>query len=179
MYAKLRASRKLRAGLAWLAVIVWMAVIFSMSAQTVEQSRDTSTEVTKEVAPSVVPDYVELTESEKKDAVAELDIVVRKLAHFSEFALLGALLCIALTETRAQGSGVAVAALLASLIASLYAAGDELHQLFVPGRIALFKDYLIDTAGGFFGAALALVAIRILRRIRAERHRSREPEPRP
>ena len=64
------------------------------------------------------------------------DLVLRKLAHFAEFAVLGALLL------RAVGrEGAAV------VLGSIYAATDELHQMFVPGREASPLDWAIDTAG--------------------------------
>ena len=71
------------------------------------------------------------------------DLVLRKLAHACEFALLGALLLRALhTALPAFGVGVA------------YAASDELHQHFVTGRHASPLDVAIDTAGILAGIAL-------------------------
>jgi VanZ family protein len=71
------------------------------------------------------------------------DLVLRKLAHLAEFGLLGAL---------AQ-RWLALAPL-AVLLASAYAATDELHQAFVPGRAASPVDWAIDTAGVVLGVAL-------------------------
>lgn len=34
-------------------------------------------------------------------------------------------------------------------ISLLYAASDEIHQLFVPGRVASIKDFLVDSFGIF------------------------------
>jgi VanZ family protein len=71
------------------------------------------------------------------------DLVLRKLAHLTEFAILGALLMHALGR-----AGLAVA------IGSLYAATDELHQAFVDGRVASPVDWTIDTAGVLAGVLL-------------------------
>jgi len=38
-----------------------------------------------------------------------------------------------------------------------YAALDELHQVFVPGRTCLLQDWLIDTAGAFVGIGLVVL----------------------
>jgi VanZ family protein len=73
------------------------------------------------------------------------DLVLRKLAHFAEYAVLGALLLRAI--------GIPAAAVLAG---SAYAATDEVHQLFVSGRHGSPLDWLIDTAGVVAGVALLL-----------------------
>jgi VanZ family protein len=64
------------------------------------------------------------------------DTILRKLAHVFEYAVLGALLARAL---RRPG--------LAFALAVLYAASDELHQTFVPGRHGSPVDVAIDSAG--------------------------------
>ena len=71
------------------------------------------------------------------------DLVLRKLAHLSEYAVLGALLQRALARP-----GLAV------LIGGLYAATDEIHQHFVRGRHAAWSDVVIDTIGVTIGVVL-------------------------
>ncbi|HSS74135.1 MAG TPA: VanZ family protein [Gaiellaceae bacterium] len=73
------------------------------------------------------------------------DLVLRKIAHFCEYAILGALLLRALGRAE-----VAVAAGIA------YAATDELHQHFVQGRHAALRDVAIDAAGVLAGVFLLL-----------------------
>lgn len=84
--------------------------------------------------------------------------VLRKVAHFSEYALLCALwfraLRPALKPERALGTGAA--------ICLAYAVTDELHQTLVDGRIGTWHDVLIDTAGALTAAWL------IRRRVRAQ-----------
>jgi VanZ family protein len=64
------------------------------------------------------------------------DTILRKLAHTFEYAVLGALLVRALDRPGlAFGLGV------------LYAASDELHQTFVPGRHGSPIDVAIDSVG--------------------------------
>lgn len=50
--------------------------------------------------------------------------------------------------------------LAAVVIASLYGASDELHQLFVPGRLCDPADWLTDTCGAALGAAVAALLAR-------------------
>lgn len=46
----------------------------------------------------------------------------------------------------------------------LYAASDEFHQLFVPGRAGLITDVCIDSAGALLGILLFLGALRLISR---------------
>jgi hypothetical protein len=64
------------------------------------------------------------------------DLVLRKAAHLTEYAILGALLVRALRS-----------APLALLAGSAYAVTDEVHQVFVSGRHGSPLDWLIDTIG--------------------------------
>lgn len=77
------------------------------------------------------------------------DYALRKLAHLGEYAVLALLLARA---------GVARAQAFAFCV--LYAASDEWHQSFVPGRAGAFWDVVIDGAGALTG----LLARGILRR---------------
>jgi VanZ family protein len=72
------------------------------------------------------------------------DVVLRKLAHAAEFAILGALLVRAL---RRPGWAVA--------LGIAYAVSDELHQSFVPGRQGSALDVALDSVGVVVGAVLA------------------------
>ena len=80
-----------------------------------------------------------------------IDLIGRKLIHFGEYALL----CFLWWRALASVTTPRRAALLAFLIASAYAATDELHQTFVEGRHGNAVDWLIDSAGA------ALVALRL------------------
>jgi VanZ family protein len=86
-----------------------------------------------------------------------LHALVRKLAHFVEFLVLGVLLYRAL-DGAAFSPRIALRAL---VIAAACAAGDELHQWFVSGRTASPWDSLIDTSGA--AAGLGLLAVRARR----------------
>jgi VanZ family protein len=72
------------------------------------------------------------------------DLVLRKLAHATEFAILAALLVRALGSPR-----------WAVVIAVGYAISDEIHQSFVPGRHGAPLDVVIDSVGVAVGALLA------------------------
>lgn len=68
-----------------------------------------------------------------------------KLAHFTVFALLAALM----------RHGLGFPAVLAVLAAVLIGAGDEFHQMSLPGRFPGLDDWLADLAGALAGVWLA------------------------
>jgi VanZ family protein len=75
-------------------------------------------------------------------------------AHFVEYVVLGMALAFALqVETRRLW-------LAAVALAAVYAATDELHQAFVPGRNPDVLDWLTDVAGAATGAAVIAVVRR-------------------
>ena len=91
----------------WLPVVAWAAVIFAFSS---------------------IPHL--------GTGLGTWDTVLRKGAHITEYAVLGALLYRALErEALALAAGIA------------YAATDELHQHFVRGRHASPVDVAIDAIG--------------------------------
>ena len=78
--------------------------------------------------------------------------MVRKAAHFTEYAVLGALLFGAFPQrTRAALTGVLFASLLAAVT-------DETIQLYSAGRSVQITDVWLD----FAGAALGYLAMRLL-----------------
>ena len=86
------------------------------------------------------------------------DHILRKCAHFGEYALLGVFTAAALrTGTRFSWP----AALLPGTFAALC---DETIQLFVPGRSGQITDVWLDTAGYLTGALLTLLIFRLCRK---------------
>jgi VanZ family protein len=108
-----------RVASAWLPVVAWAAVIFAISS-----------------IPSL------------GTGLGVWDLVLRKLAHVTEYAVLGFLLA------RAVPLGPAF------LIGVLYATSDELHQTFVAGREGTPRDVAVDA----LGVAIGLLAHRRLAR---------------
>jgi VanZ family protein len=70
------------------------------------------------------------------------EIIVRKLGHVTGYFVLTLLLVRALRR-----SGVVPAVPVAAAVALVYAASDEWHQSFVPGRTATPRDVGIDAVG--------------------------------
>ena len=81
-----------------------------------------------------------------------LHFYVRKTAHVTEYAILGVLLLRAWRLVKLARPGRAELA--AWLAATAYAATDEFHQVFVPGRTPKVTDVLLDSCGAALGVAL-------------------------
>ena len=126
--------------LAWLWPALWMILIFSLSHQPAGVSGGISSEIVRRVFESVssfVPGEFET-----------LHTLFRKSAHFFSYLVLGLLLVRAF---RASGTGLKRALWWAFAFSAFYAATDEVHQLFIPGRSGEARDVLIDSAGAAAG----------------------------
>ena len=93
---------------------------------------------------------------------------IRKAAHFTEFAILGALFCTDLVCLRVvnfkQRLYISTPLLLCSVPTSaLFAAADEFLQSFSDGRGPSVKDVLIDTSGALCAAIFFIAAFALLR----------------
>jgi len=82
--------------------------------------------------------------------LGEMDFFIKKLAHFLEYGLLALLLLRAVRGPQPITWQLIVWTLILTV---LYAATDEYHQTFVPGRAGRWQDVIIDASG----ALLALV----------------------
>lgn len=81
------------------------------------------------------------------------DVILRKIAHAAEFAVLAVLLArVGYHESHPRS--VALILGLAWLAATTYAVMDEYHQMFVPGRHGAWLDVGIDSLGAAVGLAV-------------------------
>lgn len=88
------------------------------------------------------------TELFKENLVTYFENPIRKLAHFAEYALMGVLLYGVWRPWKQRTVKLYFLIIIWILVS---AAGDEIHQLFVPGRCGSAADVLLDTCGGGFG----------------------------
>lgn len=58
--------------------------------------------------------------------------------------------------------------------AAVYAATDEIHQLFVPGRAGRFSDVCIDGAGAVLGVVVFVVIVKLVLAIRGLKEKREE-----
>ena len=139
--------------LALFLVLLVMALIFCFSAQTGEESGETSGAAVRLLLRLLFPDYEGLDRARQTLLYDRVSFFLRKAGHFTEFALLGVTLWNLLTRLR-QGRQIPLPALWAWGIGTLYAASDELHQRFVPGRGPSVRDVGLDSLGVAAGILL-------------------------
>lgn len=146
------------------ASLLTAAAIFWFSAQQGADSQMMSDGITLRAARIVRPDFEQLPPETRLSFLETVSYVVRKCAHFLEFMLLGFNLMGFYRLWRWEKKPLSALGL-SWLTGALYAATDEIHQLFVSQRTAAVLDVLIDSAGALTGALAmgALLAI-ILRR---------------
>jgi VanZ family protein len=154
--------------LSLLPAIIIMIIIFSFSSKPADDSNQSSM--------SIVTEFLKIYENvsnvqyqaETKEKIENtLNHIVRKSAHFCEYALLAAALAFHLYIRKQKGK---LLYLLPVVVVFLYASIDELHQLFVPGRSGAFRDVLLDTTGGVAGSLIfALIVINIIGKIKKGR----------
>ena len=142
--------------ISWLAVAAWMVVIFLFSAQNDIQSGDTSGTVVRWFLSLIYRGFADFSPEQQQSLLDSWHLVIRKSAHFTEYAILGILIA---NVIRGYSLRAGFRWLLPIAASALYAVTDEVHQYFVPGRACRFLDVCIDTAGAVFGTALFTLAV--------------------
>jgi VanZ family protein len=96
-------------------------------------------------------------------AINEVHFLVRKAAHFTEYAVLALLAARALRTSPRRGLSGRWWLISFALVACV-ALSDEYPQSFVPSRTASVYDSLLDTAGGATALACAALWLALRRR---------------
>lgn len=125
--------------------VAFMVVIFLFSAQPAEESA--------ELSGSLVDEFFRLLH------IRLSEHFVRKAAHFTEYAVLGALTLNAFRVNFERPH-----TLTALAVCAVYSMSDEFHQRFVPGRACRLADVLIDTSGAAAGIILLCLFFFLLQR---------------
>jgi len=130
----------------WLPLMLWMAVIFGASTNLGSPSHTSM---------FVRPFLLWLNPHMSEATIDRVHYCIRKTAHFVEYSILGFLIWRVVQSSPALAGHPPTSHFrLALLLAALYAAADEAHQMFVPTRQPLVTDVLLDTCGAGFGLAV-------------------------
>ena len=124
-------------------LIIWFGVIFYMSAISGDGSGNMSSGLLRELC-------VLFRVADIDAFVLKYHSLFRKVAHFTEYFILGLLLYINLKDRYKDYRLL----LFSILVCVIYASSDEVHQLFVADRNGSLKDVFIDSSGAVCGVFL-------------------------
>jgi VanZ family protein len=125
----------------WGPVVVWAGLIFFFSTD-----QFSSSNTSRFFGPLLSAIFSGIT-AEQFDT---LHLIIRKLAHWSEYFIFSLLLLRALRGRFKSPSDLRRAVWIVAVI-FLYASSDEIHQVFVPSRTPSFADVTIDSFAGICG----------------------------
>lgn len=154
-----------------LVTLAVMALIFLLSGQPGTQSYALSAHVAQSM------EQEQLTQAMPEWFSTNFHANLRKWAHVWLYFLLGASVALTVCAFRlqklsGQGRHFLFSAAASLGICVLYAAGDELHQYFVPGRACLATDILVDAMGFVPGILLVCLVWYGIRRHALRRDRT-------
>ncbi len=151
---EMKFRRKTKGLLYWGVTVLLMILIFFFSAKTGTQSAGMSIGYARELAKFL--GWVGIFSMESGSSLVmyaeSVHTLVRKAAHFTEYAILGfftykAVSCDVTNRKKAM--------IISQMICSGYAITDEIHQTFVPGREGRVFDVVIDSFGSMTGILIA------------------------
>lgn len=138
-------------------ILTTFITIFRFSSQDGQTSSSLSKEVTENVTKRINK-IQNLEETERKNVLSRIEKIIRKIAHFSLYTIVGILLMsLACTYefTEFKRGGISF------LIGLMYACLDELYQFFISERSAQITDVMIDSMGVLFGILLVMLIYKI------------------
>ena len=142
----------------WIALMV---LIYWFSDQPDTVSSEQSMRIGKLICSILVGGYDTLSEVTRNQYAELIDHFVRKSAHFCEYAVLGMLTWGSFCSVRAVfGEKGRKIELFAWVWCICYAATDEFHQLFVPGRYGMVRDVILDSLGALTGITVCILVSR-------------------
>ena len=130
-------------------LILWMIVIFSFSSADANKSTGTSDKVITtmiEIKDKITNN--ETPNNEKEIIVKNSSFYIRKIAHITEYLILGFLMFNLLKQYSVTNIYYAIG------LSILYSCTDEFHQLFINGRSGSIRDVIIDSIGILIGTYL-------------------------
>ena len=135
--------------LSFIPALLMLYIIFSFSAQNGTTSAGLSYKVSYKII-SITDKALdlELTDTQIDRGVNKIHYYVRKTAHFSEYFLLALCVSLPLYVYGVRGFWIM---LIAGILCIGFAGLDEIHQMYVDGRVGSLKDVIIDSMGVISG----------------------------
>ena len=142
-----------------------MVTIFVFSSEDADTSSQTSSSLTKVAVTIIDKNYYNEPPAKQQEIWYQASFIVRKLAHFSIYAVLGFCASVAAGRRRL----FTLRSLGTVVFGFLYALSDEFHQSFSAGRSCEFRDMMIDTGGATLGILISVSVMGIVGIIAAKR----------
>ena len=146
--------------------ILTFGMIFNFSNQDSEKSGSTSQKVTEAITKDV-KSIQKLNKNEKAKVIDKIEDVIRKIAHFSIYSLVGILLMALLSTYNISENNKIFYTI---IIGMIYAMSDEFHQSFIPGRSGQVSDVFLDTLGVSVGCLFILLIIKIVNKLKKNKN---------
>lgn len=142
-----------------LPALIVMVVIFFFSAQPAVQSSGLSAGILLQITESLEKTlHVDYSITPGTALFHFLEVLIRKGAHMTEYAILAITISFPLYIHGKSGRKLV---LNSEVICFLYAVTDEFHQIFVPGRSGQIADVVIDGFGAFLGCLLFVAVTKL------------------
>ncbi len=138
--------------------LAWMLLIFSFSAQSGLESGGLSALISEPLTRLLARFLGDMSAAAEAALYSKVDWAVRKMAHFTEYAILSGLLTVLFRCVCVRKVWPSV------LLGAIYAITDEWHQSFSYGRTSALRDVLIDTCGALIGALVCHCIIQCWRK---------------
>ena len=145
-------------GLLIAALIAIFVTIFGFSNQNSETSSGLSQKVANFVV-EFIPSIENMPEPEKENVIDRIESIIRKIAHYSIYTLVGILLMSLMSTYKIKELDRIAVSLIVGVI---YAVTDEIHQAFVPGRGPLVTDVILDSIGVLTGIFIVMLVYKII-----------------
>lgn len=123
-----------------LLIIMWCFIIFYFSNTNANDSSNMSMGIVKMFINLIYPKFDLLNVQRRNEILSIIHLLIRKLAHMTEFGILYFLIFQFITTYKKLY-------ILPLFFTIVYAAFDEIHQLFIEGRSGNIADIMIDSIG--------------------------------
>lgn len=156
-------------------IFVLLCSIVIMSWHFSEQSGYTSNNLSAKVAKSIENSIADNFITNRNDTFwkVTLNLIVRKAAHFLEYMLIGATICLLLNILIKK---VWLSLAISIITCPIFAYIDEYRQKFSYGRSPRWTDVKIDTSGALLGILIITIVFLVFRYVQKLKIRINELE---
>ena len=144
-------------------LLIALGFVFYTIFQFSAQNGETSSGLSKKVVSKIINTFSytkNLSENTKYKIIEKSQPIVRKLAHFTIYTVVGILIMAFISTYNI----ILLKKFIISIgVGLVYAVSDEIHQYYVPGRTPKLMDVGIDIAGVFLGIIIVLIVISVFK----------------